>query len=153
MPNAYASEDESSQSYADVAGVQPGEDADALASARAVLLSEPSFPSEGTRKRVRTQQDYDDSSAESSPVAASHSHVRIATGDEGNGNGNGNITSKLRHARRGSAGSSLSFGGDGTRGISLGAGRAVSAVVKGETVGNIAASSDESSSGRKKGRK
>jgi lysosomal acid lipase/cholesteryl ester hydrolase len=150
LQNAYVSEDESSQAYADVASSRPGEDADALATAREVLHSDPPFPSQGARNRVRTQQDYEGSSADSSPVAVTH--VRTATADEGNGYGNGNITSKLRHARRGSAGSSLSFGGDGTRGISLGAGRAVSGVVKGETVGNIT-SSDEGSSERKKGRR
>jgi len=151
MANPYASEDDSSQTYADIAGVPPGGDADALATARNVLHSEPSFPSPGARKRARMQHDYDDSSADSSPVAATH--IRTVPAEEANGNGNGNITAKLRHARRGSAGSSLNFG-DGARGISLGAGRAVSGVVTGETIGNMTASSDEnSSSGRKKGRR
>ncbi|TVY76039.1 putative lipase [Lachnellula suecica] len=150
MSNAYTSEDDSLHSYAEVAGVPPGADADALATARSVLHADGPFPSPGARKRARMQQDHDDSSTDSSPVASSH--VRTISGEggdeHGHGNGNGHIT-KLRHARRGSTGSHLSFG-DGARGITLGAGRAVSGVVAGEGLGNITASSDEGSSGKRK---
>ncbi|TVY42051.1 putative lipase [Lachnellula occidentalis] len=149
LNKAYASEDESGQTYADAASVEPGEDADALSTARDVLHSDPYLPSPGARKRVKIQQDYESSSAGSSPIAPPH--VKTAV-DEGNVYKNGNLTSKLKHSRRGSSGgSSLNFGGDGSRGISLGAGRPVSSVVTGETVVKIT-SSDEGSIGRKKGR-
>ncbi|TVY58264.1 putative lipase [Lachnellula cervina] len=148
LSNPYTSEDDSGQTYADAASAEPGEDADALVTASGVLQSDPHFPSQGARKRVRMQRDYEDSSAESSPIAPPHVKTAVDGGDVYK---NGDLTSKLKHSRRGSAGSSLSFGGDGSRGISLGAGRAVSSVVKGETVGKIT-SSDEGSIGRKKGR-
>ncbi|TVY30172.1 putative lipase [Lachnellula hyalina] len=148
LSNPYTSEDESGQTYADAASIEPGEDADALGTTRDVLHSDPYFPSQGARKRVKMQQDYEDSSAESSPVDPRHVKTAI---DEGNVYKNGNLSSKLKHARRGSDGSTLSFGGDGTRGISLGAARAVSSVSKGETVGKIT-SSDEGSIGKKKGK-
>ncbi|TVY86091.1 putative lipase [Lachnellula willkommii] len=148
LSNPYTSEDDNSQTYADAASAEPGEDADALVTASGALQSDPYLPSPGARKRVRMQRDYEDSSAESSPIAPAHVKTAIDGADVYK---NGDLTSKLKHSRRGSGGSSLNFGGDGSRGISLGAGRAVSSVVKGETVGKIT-SSDEGSSGRKKGR-
>jgi lysosomal acid lipase/cholesteryl ester hydrolase len=58
--------------------------------------------------------------------------------------------------RSNSIGSNLSFADKGLRGISLGAGKAVSGVSKGvETVGNMTTSSDDagSSGGRKRGKR
>jgi lysosomal acid lipase/cholesteryl ester hydrolase len=151
---SYVSEDDASQtmgeSYASVASIRPGVHADALISPKTTTNSNVAPPSPGARKRARMQQDYDDSS-EGSPVNPSHAKtVRI---DE-NGNGNA-VTNHLRKARSGSVGSTLSFDGKSIRGISLGVGKAVSGVVKGETVGNLTTSSDDGGSpvGKKKGKK
>jgi lysosomal acid lipase/cholesteryl ester hydrolase len=156
----YFSDDDSSQtlgSYADVASVVPGNDSDAQVRRRNGTNSDVPFPTANAKKRARMQADYDDSS-EGSPTTATH--VRTISNNEGEDvNGNGNLsptTSKLRTMRSNSIGSNLSFTDKGTRGISLGVGKAVSGVSKGiETVGNMTTSSDDagSSGGRKRGKK
>lgn len=151
------SEDDGNQtvgSYADIASIKPGVDANALVSPTATKNTDLVLQSSGVRKRARVQHEYDGSSDGSSPVDTSH--VKTVRIDEDGLNGNGNPASNhLRKMRSGSVGSSLNFDGLGARGISLGAGKAVSGVVKGvETVGNLTASSDDSNPvGRKKGRK
>lgn len=168
--DTYASEDEGSQTmgmgmgtYADAAAASPGPEADALISPTTTNTTErPEAGSNGTRKRVRIAREYDDSSSGTSPVTASH--VRTIPNDEngnpnGNGYGNGTTaTNLLRSMRSGSIGSnnSFSFEGKGGRGISIGAGRAVSGVVKGETKGNMTSGSDDggvSPVGRKRGKR
>lgn len=155
LHDSYISESDGSQtlgSYADIASIRPGQDADALISPKSITNSNIQPPSPGTRKRARIQHDYDDSSEGSSPV--NPSHVKTVRIDEGT---NGNSASNhLRKMRSGSIGSNLSFDGKGTRGISLGAGKAVSGVVKGvETIGNMTTSSDDGGSPveRKRGKK
>ena len=162
IPLNYGSEDDGSQTtYADVASVLPGRGADALAGKRNTTSSDGSFPSQTARKRAKIQAECEADSSEggSSPIAATH--VRTVSANEGvDGNTNDNessTTNQLRSLRSGSIGSHVSFEGKGSRGISLGAGRAVSGVVKGvETVGNMTRSSDDdagSSGGRKKGKR
>jgi lysosomal acid lipase/cholesteryl ester hydrolase len=151
LPPSYMSEDDGSQSYAETAGVTPGNGADALASNQIEDNPSAGFPSQGARKRVGR---YDDSSADTSPVTPTH--VRTVRVDDIYGNGNGNRAERLRGMRSGSIGSNLNFEGKGSRGISLGAGRAVSGVVMGESgVGNITTSSDDGvgSGGKKRNKK
>lgn len=85
--------------------------------------------------------EYDDSSEGGmSPVGVRH--VRIE--EEENGSRASSPTanaSKLRHNRSSSIGSNLSFAGT-MGGIALGAGRAVSGVSKGDTVGKVTISND-----------
>jgi lysosomal acid lipase/cholesteryl ester hydrolase len=155
----YLSEDDSRQTaYTDVASVLLRRETDALVGQRNATNSDVSFPGQTARKRARIQADFDDSSeGGSSPIGPTHIRTVIANGDvDGTTNGNGSrTTNQLRSLRSGSIGSNLSFEGNGSRGISLGAGKAVSGVVKGvETVGNMTRSSDDdagSSGGRKKG--
>jgi len=160
LPPYYMSEDDGSQtmgSFSDVAGIPPGRDADALVSPKSTTGTDVAMPSPGARKRVRMQHDYDDSSDPSSPVASGHvKTVRIDQSDEVGMNGNGNSAASLRRVRSGSIGSGLNFEGKGAKGISLGAGKPVSAVTQGvEMVGNLTTSSDDGGSpvGRKKGKK
>ncbi|KAF4632101.1 hypothetical protein G7Y89_g6033 [Cudoniella acicularis] len=146
IPLTYISEDDGSQtmssSYADSAALPPVRDTGALATA--------SNGQQSLRKRARVQQEYDDSSESSSPITPTRTRAGVV-----DSNGNGNITNKLRAARSGSIGSNISFEGKGLKGISLGAGRAVSGVVKGETVGNMVGSDDNtgSSGGKKKAKR
>ena len=158
VPLGYMSDDDGSSTYAEIAGVSPENGGDALANNRIEDNPSVGFPSQATRKRVR-RNEYNDSSAETSPI--SPSHIKTVRVDDVNGNGNGNPAEKLREARSGSIGSNLSFDAKGSnRGISLGAGKAVSGVmsgvVMGETgVGNITTSSDDGggSSGKKRNKK
>jgi lysosomal acid lipase/cholesteryl ester hydrolase len=93
-----------------------------------------------TRKRMR-HSDYDDSSTDASPVTPTRRLVRISDANE-TGNSNGNpVSERVRTVRGGIIG--LNLGGKGSRGISLGAGRAVSSVVIPEARGNITTSSDD----------
>jgi lysosomal acid lipase/cholesteryl ester hydrolase len=132
----------SGSTYADIAAVIPGKEADALVKRRNGTADGGS-----SRKRVRMQKnEYDDSSeGGSSPVGVQH----VRTEDiNGNGNGRESPTSRLKGMRSGSIGSNLSFGvveGKGTRGITLGAGKAVSAVTT--------TSSDDGGGGSADGRK
>jgi len=150
LPPTYMSEDDGSQTYAEIAGVVPGSEADALASNAIEDSPSAEFPNQAARKRARMNE-YDDSSADTSPVTPTH--VRTVKVDEVNGNGK--PTERMRGARSGSIGSNLNFERKGSRGISLGAGRAVSGVVMGETVGNITTSSDDGggSGGKKRSRR
>jgi len=156
LPPSYMSEDDRSptmSSYADIASVAPGPDSDALAIQRNSRKADVSSPGNGAGKRTRVQNQYEDSSESSSPV---EQRVRTVPADESPVNGDGAESppaNRLKQARSGSMGSSISFGElKGMRGISIGAGKAVSGVVKGvETVGNMTTSSDENSSpGRQK---
>lgn len=111
------------------------EDDASMSTSYAEAASLPPPASNNTRKRARATQDYDGSSDGSSPISPSNANV--------NTNGRGRGSSGLRKVR---SGSSISFDGRaGPRGISVGAARAVSGVVKGiETVGKITgAGSDE----------
>jgi lysosomal acid lipase/cholesteryl ester hydrolase len=132
------SEDEGSQTYAEVAAINSGSQGDSA------LLNNGS-----ARKRVR-QTNYEDSSTDASPVTPTG--ARTVSMDDDNENGTGNpVQERMRSMRSGSIGSNLNFEGKGPRGISLGAGRAVSGVVMGETVGSITTSSDDGArSGGKK---
>ena len=152
-PPTYMSEDDGSQTYADIASVAPRNGADALASNTIKESPSAGFPSQNARKGVR-RNEYDDSSADTSPVTPTH--VRTIRIDEVNGNGK--PSERMKGARSGSIGSNLNFEGNdgkGSRGISLGAGRAVSGVVMGETVGNITTSSDDGggSEGKKRNKR
>ena len=144
LPPTYTSEDDGNQSYAEIASVIPGRAADALIT-----------NNDDARKGVR-QNEYNDSSTDASPVTPTHVRTMKVEDVNGNGNGNGNAAQeRMRGMRSGSIGSSLNFEGKGSRGISLGAGRAVSGVVMGETVGNITTSSDDGggSGGKKKSKR
>jgi len=139
----YMSDDGSQASYADVASATPGRNAE-LASSLLEDVPSAGFPSENARKRAR-RNDVDDSSPDASPVQ----HVRTINIDDVNGNGNANRDSeRLKKARSGSVGSGLHFEGKGNRGITLGASRAVSGVVMGDTGGHITTSSDDGGGGR-----
>lgn len=139
LPPSYLSDDGSltSQTFADIASANPRNQADGMV-----------LKNGGARKR--RQVDYEDSSTENSPVTPTH--VRTVKLDDVQENGIENpVQERMRSMRSGSIGSNLNFEGKGSRGISLGAGRAVSGVVIGETVGNITTSSDDGAgSGGKK---
>jgi lysosomal acid lipase/cholesteryl ester hydrolase len=103
-------------------------------------------------QRARIHADFDDSSDCGSPVSPANMKSLPL-------NGNGNAA-HLKSIRSGSVGSQLSFEGmsSSSRGITLGAGKAVSGVVKGiETVGNLTFSSDDGVMGsdgqRKRGKR
>jgi len=162
LPPSYLSDDDSTQTmgnYAENAGVVPGKDADALVKRRNGTSTSASFPSAAVRKRARMRVDYDDSSeGGSSPVGPTH--IRTVSANEGDmncfENGNESPTARKLSNRSNSIGSNLNFGDKGSRGISLGVGKAVSGVIKGvETVGNLTNSGDDgaNSSGRKKGKR
>jgi lysosomal acid lipase/cholesteryl ester hydrolase len=139
LPPSYISDDGSltSQTYADVAAGNPGNQADGV-----VLTT--------GAPRKRRPIDYEDSSTENSPIMPTH--IKTIKSEEliENGGTENSVQERLRKARSESIGSNLNFEGKELRGISLGAGRAVSGVVLGETVGNITASSDDGGSGLKK---
>lgn len=145
IPLTYMSEDDGSQTtYADIASIQPAGD-NAIAS-QSDGISNPNFPSQNARKRVRIQPEYTDSSADSSPVG-NNKYARIA--------GSGEETNGLKK-RTDSIGSNLSFGdsGKGICGIRLGAGRPSSAVsVDVGAKGNLSGSSDEAQTGGRRGGK
>ena len=149
----YLSEDDASHTlgtYAEIAGVAPWRNANALVFSQNGKSSDVPFPSAAARKRVRVQGDVDNSSESSTPTSPVHIKT-VRMSDETNGTG-----SSLKSKRSGS-GSILNFDGKGSRGISLGAGKAVSSVVKGvETVGNLTTSSDDgggTTGGEKKAKK
>jgi lysosomal acid lipase/cholesteryl ester hydrolase len=120
----------------DIASMPAGSDRDMLISPKTVRRPIVSFEGQGARKRVPVKGDVDDSSADSSPISASHPRV--------NGLSNKGPQHVPRHTRRGSTGSNISFEGKGSKGISLGVARPVSGLVDSvEPVGNIAMSSDE----------
>ena len=141
VPPSYLSDD-GSQTYADITAKHPEIQGDG------VVLSNGE-----ARKRVR-RYEYDDSSTDASTNSPAHLRsVRL-----GNDNEDGNgipVQETLRSMRSGSVGSSLNFEGKGSRGISLGAGRAVSGVVMGETRGKITTSSDDGAgpSGKKRNKR
>jgi lysosomal acid lipase/cholesteryl ester hydrolase len=157
---SYMSEDDTTQTYAGIAGHLPGADQDAIVQPTNGHNRDVSFPGINARKRALMHTDYDDSSeGSSSPVK----HVRTVIGDVAVANGDGSQdtspTGKLRDKRSSSVGSNLSFTGGG-RGFVVGASKAVSGVSKGETVGKVTTGSDFSDSvtgggvnGKRKGRK
>jgi lysosomal acid lipase/cholesteryl ester hydrolase len=151
LPERYFSDDETSQpmgSYVEVASTLPGSSTDASAK-RGNGTGSDVPPIANTKKRARISTEYDDSSEGSSPIAPSQMR-NISTNEFSDMNGNGRTsptTSKLRSVRSSSISSNLSFGDMGARGISLGAGKAVSGVSKGvEMVGNMTTSSDDGGS-------
>jgi len=123
------------ESYAEVASAPPGEGADALVSP--ITITDESSGSERVRKRARINQDYDESSEGGSPITPTSGRIV----DYKNANA---ITDNLRKMRSGSIGSNISFESKGSRGISIGASKAVSGVVKGvETLGKITTGPDD----------
>jgi lysosomal acid lipase/cholesteryl ester hydrolase len=152
LPSSYISDDEGSQTYADIANISPGKEANSIINHHNGTSTDVSLPSLNARKRARLQNDFDDSSDASSPIGIDH--VRMVSGDTNdntNGYGNGRDSPTMRKLRRDSSGSNLSFGDHGTKGILLGAGRPVSAVSKDvEIVGNLTNSSDDGRKSEKK---
>ena len=145
---SYMSEDDTTQKYAAIDGFSPRTEAGTLVpNDRNGIGNERTadapFPSSSMRKRAMQQQDGVDSSSDSSPVQSKH--VRTVTyEDEVVTNGDGSESPrrvKGKVDRSNSIGSNLSFAG-GARGFSLGAGKAVSGVSKGETVANVTTGSD-----------
>ena len=135
LPPSYASEDDRSPinaSYAEVVGNG------STPPHRSPKMPDVGFASPLGRRQARSSLEYDDSSeGGSSPITKSH--IRTISGEERNGNG-------ISKSRQGSLGS---FSIGESRGISIGASKAVSGVVKGvETVGNM--SDAESVGGRRK---
>ncbi|KUJ09789.1 alpha/beta-hydrolase [Mollisia scopiformis] len=149
----------SAGSYAEAASVPPGDGADALARRRNGTATGISFPSPNARKRARIQGDWDDSSEGGGSSPINPRHIRTVTINNGDINGIANgrsspTTSKT--PRRESIGSNISISEKmtGGKGITLGAGKAVSAVSQGVTVGNMAGSSDDAPERKsKKGKK
>jgi lysosomal acid lipase/cholesteryl ester hydrolase len=138
--------DDATESYAEVAGVPPGSEADALISPESTREPTESLPFPDFRKQVMMQGDSDDSSEGSSTISASHAR-KLTPSDESNRSGH----SLLRRGRRGSTGGHLSFGGNGSRGISLAVAKPVNGIVNSvEPVGNITTSSDDGGSYNKK---
>ncbi|KAG9244036.1 Alpha/Beta hydrolase protein [Calycina marina] len=127
-------------SYADVASMPPGEEADELLP-HLVIHNAASPVHADTRKRIH--QEYDGSSGGVSPVTPTNGGAL----DYGNVNSNENghaITQNLRRMRSGSIGSNISFENKGSKGIMIGASKAVSGMVKGvETIGSMVITSDE----------
>jgi hypothetical protein len=120
----------------DIASMPAGSDRDMLISPKTPRRPIVSFEGQNARKRVPAKGEIDDSSADSSPISASHPRVK-GLSDKG-------PYHMPRHARRGSTGSNVSFEGKGSRGISLGVAKPVSGIVNSvEPVGNIVGSSDE----------
>jgi len=155
LPSSYMSDDEGSQTYADIAGVPPEKYHNALIYERNGVSTDVSPPSVNARKRVRMQSDFEDSSGTSSPIGINHKRT-TSTDTNNNVNGNGRESPTMRKLRRDSIGSNLSFGDHGTKGILLGVGKAVSAVSKDiETIGNLTNSSDDGrkSGGKKRGKR
>jgi len=145
-PTLYASEEDGSpriNSYASVASVTPGRDADALASSnlRATLSS--GIPSQnGKRRGVHTD---DESSSSNSPTT----HIKTARAIESDGAGGDEPSSPaesrlLRTVRSGSTGSNISFEAPSLKGkgITLGVGKAAGGVVSRgvEVLGNMTSS-------------
>jgi lysosomal acid lipase/cholesteryl ester hydrolase len=160
LPERYFSDDEISPqmgSYVEVARTFPANNIDALTKRRNGTNSDVSASNANVKKRARMSAEYDDSSEGSSPIGPTHVRTTINEGEDMNRNGRiSPTTSKLRTMRSNSIGSNLSFGDKGARGISLGAGKAVSGVSKGvEMVGNMTTSSDDagSSSSKWKGKR
>lgn len=153
LPLSYMSDEnarKATKSYVD-GSVLRGGDADMLVTTRqgigmSLMGSLLESPNGVARNKTTTGNGFYDSSADNSPIVSSH--IRTArqesfgsdgAGDERIANGDRvSVVESLRSARRGSIGRSLSFEGSGSRGISLGAGKAVSGVVQGvETLGNL----------------
>lgn len=157
-PPVYASEEDRSprvDSYADIASIAPGKDADALArsSPRSAISSGISAPN-GKRRRVHTD---DESSSSTSPTT----HVKSARVTEGDGAADVELSSPaesrlLRTMRSGSTGSNISFDAPSLRGkgITLGVGKAAGGVVSRgvEGLGNLT-SSDTDGGAPKDGKK
>lgn len=156
-PPVYASEEDRSpriDSYAVVASVTPGKDADALASLKPRVSLGSGIPApNGNRRRVHTD---DESSSSTSPTV----HIKTARATGGDGAGDEEPSSPaesrlLRTMRSGSTGSNISFEAPGLRGkgITLGVGKAVGGVVSRgvEGLGNL--TSSDTDGGAPKGAK
>jgi lysosomal acid lipase/cholesteryl ester hydrolase len=128
----YISEDEGSQTYDEVATVR---DAYTLATSRDYNLAN-GFSSPGMRKKATIQEEYDESSADTSPVTPTHFNTMRVE------DMNGTWTPAKEDLQGMCSGSNVSIE-RGSRGISLDAG---------DAVGNMTTSSDEDS-GRQKRRK
>jgi lysosomal acid lipase/cholesteryl ester hydrolase len=153
----YASDEDATSSYAEIAAVLPENGADAVVRRRNGTSTDVSLPSQSARKRAKIQDEYDDSSESGS----SPRHVKTVTIDEGDGAVNGRSSpsnSRIpRSMRRDSIGSNISISErvTGGRGITLGAGKAVSAVSQGVTMGTVGGSSDDTGNerGKRKGKR
>jgi lysosomal acid lipase/cholesteryl ester hydrolase len=153
-PPVYASEEERSpriDSYADIASITPGREANALSNSATLSSGIPSL--NGKRRRVHTD---DESSSSTSPMA----HIKTARAMEGDGAGDDEPSSPaesrlLRTMRSGSTGSNISFDAPSLRGkgITLGVGKAAGGVVSRgiEGLGNL--TSSDTDGGAPKGAK
>ncbi|KAG0645126.1 putative lipase [Hyphodiscus hymeniophilus] len=129
--------DDESPSYAEVVATKPGSHGNTLV-----------LNNEGVKNGAQ-RYDFNNSSADASPLSPTHGRTEQIDNAQEIGNGN-QVEKRTRNVRSSSIGSNLNFDG-GSRGISLGAGRAVSGVVIGKTMGNITTGSDDSTeSSRKK---
>ncbi|CAG8980061.1 hypothetical protein HYALB_00013386 [Hymenoscyphus albidus] len=138
----YTSEEEGSSggpSYAEVASTSP---------TKSPGRSSIPVLSDGARKRVRPQKEYDDSSESSanSPVTPRRQNGGGAV--ENGSPSSATLMNKLRQARSGSIGSQISVEGKGLKGITIGASKAISGVVKGEGQGGILKSGSSSPGGK-----
>lgn len=158
----YASDEDiypSTSSYAEIASVPPENGADALVSRRNGTSTDVSLPSRNARKRASIQGEYDDSSeGGSSPLTPKH--IRTVTIDEGDGVANGQnspTNSRIpRSMRKDSIGSNISISErvTGGKGITLAAGKAVSAVSQGVTpVGSLVGGSSDENERKRKGKR
>lgn len=148
-PPSYNSEenDASVGSYAAIAARQPGRDADALLCSPSMSTGDSGIPT--PRKRARIQND-DESSSSTSPQAhvravrvASNPSMPTSSDDAVN---RSHVSTTARSDRRGSIGSNISFeaskarGGArplGSRGISVGSGKAIASVAMTGGTGSI----------------
>ena len=127
-------------SYADVVAIANG---NAPAAIRTPQTADISFPSPQARTFARNHYQ-DDSSESGSPIG--HPHVRTISVEQGAKNGPG-------RPRKQSSGSMISFG-EGTKGIGIKPGKAVSGISTSvETIGSMAGSDTESMSGKNKRKK
>ncbi|KAK2624124.1 hypothetical protein QTJ16_006758 [Diplocarpon rosae] len=161
------SEESEPETYAHVAALTSGE-SEALAThsngngnSNQSEVTEPLLPTASMRKRARIQGL--DSSPESISPNRSRCVKSISVDDSDGGGSSTPSHGRMRDMRSSSVGSNLSFAGEGSgsgslkgiRGITLGVGKAVAAVSRGEVgVANVAGSSDEGSpqGKRRKGR-
>ncbi|CZT48502.1 related to triacylglycerol lipase [Rhynchosporium secalis] len=183
LPRNYLSGNSSGENspstYADVAGTDPSTESDALISLQTSNGHnngtrngvEPLLPSPNMRKRARLNTSYDDSSEScTSPSYNSDRQIKTISVDnttlDGNASekeihtGDNSPVGKFRAKRSNSIGSNISFAGSGNgsgrRGISIGVGKAISAVSKGDAAVGTVVSSDEGSprvKGKGKGKK
>ncbi|KAL2062069.1 hypothetical protein VTL71DRAFT_6335 [Oculimacula yallundae] len=169
LPSNYltGSGEDSPSTYADIAGTFPSSESDALVTTQKSHENGngagPLLPSPNMRKRARIQSSHDDDSESGTPPASrKNQHIKTISLEDGalDGNTSEKEPEKDNHSpagkvrkRSNSIGSNISFAengkGPGIRGITLGVGKAVAAVSKGDAAGGLVTSSDEGSPGLK----